>query len=152
MRTRHQGDARARPHLSWNLVTYGDQRLRRVTAEDSTRTQARVTTNRSAREAFHAKPYLDFLREQERRLRQEFASDCQAFLEHQDLERNRLLRSGIQFSASLLALMDGEKARLFALVTFFARHPRTPVLGFWEWDEQLNPAGLNRQPNQESHL
>lgn len=52
MRTRHQGDARARPHLSWNLVTYGDQRLRRVTAEGlhpAPRPESRRTDRRARR-------------------------------------------------------------------------------------------------------
>jgi hypothetical protein len=152
MRTRHQGDARARPHLSWNLVTYGDQLLRKVSAEVATRNKPQLATNRSAHEASHAVPYLTYLREQERRLQREATSEYQAFLEQQAQERNRRLQSGIQISASGLALLESEKTRLFAFATFFARHPRTPVLGFWEWDKQLNPAGLGRRPHQESRL
>jgi hypothetical protein len=151
MRTRHQGDARARPNLSLNLVTYGDQLLRKVTVAATTRTESLDTMNPSAHEASHMAPYLDYLREQERRLQQEAASDYQAFLNHQAQDRNRRLHAGLQLSSSLIALLDGEKARLFAFATFFARHPRTPVLGFWEWDKQLNPAGLGRRPHQEGH-
>lgn len=152
MRTRHQGDARARPNLSLNLVTYGDQLLRKASTEVAIRNKPQLATNLSAHEASNTAPYLTYLREQERRLQQQAASDYQAFLEKQAQERKRRLQSGIQISASGLALLESEKTRLFAFATFFARHPRTPVLGFWEWDEQLNPAGLNRQPNQESHL
>ncbi|MGE3312839.1 MAG: hypothetical protein AB7O66_22960 [Limisphaerales bacterium] len=152
MRTRHQGDARARPNLSLNLVTYGDQLLRKVSAEVATRNKPQLAAHRSAHEASHTAPYLSYLREQERRLQQDAASDYASFLEHRCCERNRRLQSGIQISASGLALLESETTRLFAFAAFFARHPRTPVLGFWEWDEQLNPAGLSRRPNQESHL
>jgi hypothetical protein len=152
MRKRHQGDARARPNLSLNLVIYGDQLLQRVSAEVATRNKPQFATNRSAHEASHAEPYLDYLREQERRLQQEAASDYQAFLKKRATERNRRIQSRIEISASGIAILESENTRLFEFAAFFARHPRTPVLGFWEWDEQLNPAGLNRQPNQESHL
>ena len=152
MRKRHQGDARARPNLSWNLVAYGDQLLQRVSAEVATRNNPQLAINRSAHEASQAEPYLDYLREQERRLQKEAASDYQAFLEKRATERNCRIQSRIEISTSLLALLESENTRLFAFAAFFARHPRTPVLGFWEWDQQLNPAGLNRQPNQESHL
>ena len=152
MRTRHQGDARARPNLSWNLVAYGDQLLQRVSAEVATRNNPQLATNRSTHEAAQAEPYMAYLREQERRLQQEAASDYQAFLEKRATQRNRRIQSRIEISASGIALLESENARLYEFAAFFARHPRTPVLGFLEWDKQLNPAGLNRQPNQESHL
>ncbi|MCC6232918.1 MAG: hypothetical protein IT580_09760 [Verrucomicrobiales bacterium] len=146
VRSRHQGDHRARPHLAWNLVTFGDQLLRRVANEAKGRTNAQRAELRAAHEIKHQSAYQAYLKAHEQRFQREFPAEYQAFLDHRRKEHEHLRHGPLQLSEAWVAKLDREDARIDQFARRFAQHPQAPALGFWEWDQQINPDGLGRRP------
>ena len=148
MRAKHQGDPKAKPNLSYALTLYGglflSQRQREAAAH---RKKALGTAKERHQAAFYVR-YEDYLRQTEIALQKADSALYAAYLEHRRETRHRMTGGLLLASADTLAKFDSERSRLLCLAEFLHRHPRYPVLDFWEWDAQLNPQRFGSdQPN-----
>lgn len=139
MREKHQGDAKARPNLSFTLVLFGDHFLRLLQGEGANRRRKALGEAREAHQRTFTSDYVAYLRRAETELQRGNPSVYGDFARHRERLR-RLMTSGpFLASAERLSRFEGEESRLLDFAAFFQQHPNPPVLGFWEWDSRLNP-------------
>jgi len=156
MRNRHQGEAKAKPNLSYALTLFGDQFLHQVQRDAATGRKQALGKARECHQAAFFGRYEDYLRQSEIALQRASPALYAAFLERRQETRHRLLGGLFLASAETLARFDSERSRLLGFAEFFHRHPEHPVLDFWEWDARLNPqgfggGGMNASRLQEAH-
>ncbi len=136
VRTRHRGETRAKPNLSFTLVLYGDEFFQTLKHEQTTReTDAALRARQAYRRAFMPN-YLAYLREAEIELKRNQPNLYETFL--QERNRTRQIMTGGLFvaSADTLARFDSDQSRLEAFAEFFQNHPEWPVPDFWQWNRQ----------------
>jgi hypothetical protein len=142
MRERHQGDARAKPNLSFALVLYGDAFLRLLQREYTTRRKEALGKAKEAHEATFMPEYIRYLRLAERQMQEANTELYEAFIEDRWKLRHMLTGGSLLASAARLARFDSEESRLLSFAEFLQNHPQQPVLSFWDWDRRLNPSRL----------
>ena len=154
---KHQGDAKAKPNLSYTLTLFGDQFLRQVQGEASTRRKEALGKAKERHQAAFYSNYEQYLRQTEIAVQRASPGLYADFLERRRQTRHHMTGGLVLVSAETLAKFDGERSRLLSLADFLAKHPQHPVLDFWEWDRRLNPHhfGSNKPGNpgglQEAH-
>lgn len=120
------------------LRSHGDELYTRLQGQ---RKQERQRMVMEAEEQHHARffpAYLDYLAEEEERLKREqreaYAEfEAQRIEERAQIERNPYFRG--QQQVQQLRRFDSQQSRLEALHTFFGE----ATMDFWTWDEQRNP-------------
>jgi hypothetical protein len=130
---------------------FGDQFLTRIQQERSSRQDERRAAARAAHQVVFASAYRTYLRNEEARLRENHPILYEAFLKQRDEKRRQMTAGPIVAPASWLAAFDAEDARLEGLAAYFSNHPQYRILGFWEWDRRLNPAGFGARIQGEVH-
>lgn len=86
----------------------------------------------------HWPEYLDYLRDEERRLQTDAPGTYARFAAHEAKQRQFVERSGL--SRRALAAFESEEQRLTRLQLFFAGEAEVEVLDFWGWDERRQQA------------
>jgi len=147
MREKHQGDAKAKPNLSFALVLYGDKFLSVLQQEGAIRRRKAVGEAKEAHQKAFTPAYIAYLRLTETELQRANPSVYQAFAKHRQKLRHLMTSGPFLASAERFAQLENEESRLLDLAAFFEKHPQKPVLGFWEWDARLNPRPFGRSSN-----
>ena len=146
MRERHQGDAKAKPNLSFALVLYGDKFLRLLQNEATARHANALGQAREAHQKAFLDEYISYLRQAHEKLQQSNPSIYKPFVEHRTRLR-RLMASGpFLSSAERLSRFDSDESRLLDFGEFFHEHPDQFVLSFWRWDDLINPRRFGGNP------
>lgn len=140
VRAKHNGDPRAKPFLTSAIVLYGDEFALSIQRTRSTRQRMAQEKAKEAHYAANSDRYQAYLRQAEISLQRSNAALYGAFLE----EREKSFDSMRQFGVDL-SRFQTDQARLAAFAQFFAKNAEYPVLGFWEWDCQLNEQGFTPQ-------
>ena len=155
IREKHQGDAKAKPNLSFALVLYGDKFLRMLQQEGVGRRQKALGVAREAHLRTFTPDYVNYLRLVETDLQGTNAPVYEVFAKHRQKLRHLMTSGPFLASAERLARFENEESRLLDFASFFQEHPQKPVLGFWEWDARLNPRPFGHDADiialQESH-
>ena len=136
---KHQGDARAKPNLSYALTLFGGLLLNKVQRETATLRQAALGKARESHQAAFFTRYEDYLRQAEIALQKAYPALYRAFLQERRQTRHAMTGGMILVSAEVLAGFDSERSRLLGLADFLGRHPPHRLLDFWGWDERRNP-------------
>lgn len=142
MRARHQNDARARPNLCLALVPFGDAFLRQLEQEGAARRKEALGKAQAAHEAAFMPDYLAYIGLAEKSLQQANPDLYQTFAADRQRLRKLIFSGTFMTTAARHESFESEQGRLFGFAEFFAQHPQHRVLGFWEWDAQLNPRRL----------
>ena len=133
MRVKHQGDARAKPNLSFALVLHGDEFLRTVQNERSARQQDAAGKAQEARQAALMPEYLTYLRLAEKTVQRTEPRLYAAFARKREHTRQAMTGGLFLASADTLARFDAEESRLAAFAEFFRNDPRHPVPDLDQW-------------------
>jgi len=133
MRSKHQGDARAKPNLSFALVLHGDEFLRTVQNERSARQQDASGKAQEARHAALMPEYLAYLRLAEKTVQRTDPRLYAAFTRKREHTRQAMTGGLFLASADTLACFDSEESRLTAFAEFFRNDPRHPVPDLDQW-------------------
>ena len=133
MRSKHQGDGRAKPNLSFALVLHGDEFLRTVQHEHSTRQQDASLGAQAARQAAIIPEYLAYLRLAEETVQRAAPRLYAAFARKREHTRQAMTGGLFLASADTLARFDAEESRLAAFAEFFRNDPGHPVPDFEQW-------------------
>jgi hypothetical protein len=139
MRQRHQGEAKARPNLSFALVLHGDEFLRQVASDHADRSRNALERSHAARHAARRTEYLAYLQLAEKSAQQTAPGLYAAFTEERARTRHAMTGGLFQASAATLAKFDHEHSRWWAFAEFFHQHPQMAVLDFEQWDHQQTP-------------
>ena len=140
MRQRHQGEAKARPNLSFALVLHGDEFLRQVASDHADRSRNALERSHAARHAARRTEYLAYLQLAEKSAQQTAPGLYAAFTEERARTRRAMTGGLFQASPDTLAKFDHEHSRWLALAEFFHHHPQMAVLDFEQWDHQQTTA------------
>jgi hypothetical protein len=140
VRTKHNGDPRAKPFLTSALVLYGDEFAISIQRTRSTRQRIALDKSREAHYAANVDRYHAYLRASEIALQQANTALYEAFT----VEREKTFETMRQFRVDP-SRFQTEEARLVAFAQFFAKHAEYPVFDFWEWDRKLNNQGFKPQ-------
>jgi hypothetical protein len=139
VRTKHQSDAGARPHLSAAITLYGDEFVRTAQGQAQRSQRLALRQARDAHVLACRADYLAYLRQAEAACRAKCPDQYARFEASRAEQRAALTNGMLRDPDKVLARFEREECRLEAFAEFFAGDPEPPVLDFWHWDARHNP-------------
>ena len=126
--------------LTLAVKAHGDDWIRSVEAEMEKGRRSRLERARTGHQEAHSATYEAYLAAEAHRFEKSNHEAFQGFLEEQEESARRIERSSLRSErAKSLALADlrSEAGRHVRFRDYFVE--RRLVLGFWEWDQRINP-------------
>jgi hypothetical protein len=129
------------------LRAYGDEfYLNLMERRRQGERQALAAAKKAHQERF-SQAFQEYLREQEKELRENYPDLYTRFLEDEEEARGRferMLPAGSKFRGEALRTFDEESEHLERLTAFLRGQDGAPVVDFWTWDAELNPERFER--------
>ena len=133
VRSKHQGERNAKPFLSSAINAWGAQFARTLQTKTAKTTQGQRQRAREEHERAHRAHYEDYLRRRNAEL-SAHPAELARFEEHLEAGFEAMRQFGIDPDKHRT-----EAGRLASMADFFGPSGKFKVLGFWDWDNNLNP-------------
>ena len=135
VRERHATDRNAKPFLSSAINLLGDDFTKHLEARAAKKLEDQKTKTKKIHEETFQGSYFDYLKSQALQLKAH-----PTLLE--EFEEERKQQAAMMRKMKLdPAKFRTETERVEAIAEYFRFHKQFRILGFWDWDQQLNPNG-----------